>query len=91
MPKLRILFLLSILFFVVASVHAQQEYTTDSRQAEQAFKEALQQYRLREHQKALGSVNKALRADEDFIEAYILKGQIFEEQKDYRRAIDMYR
>jgi len=88
---LRTPFLIFMILLFSSGVQAQQEYTTDSRKAEKVFKEALQSYRLRDHNKALREVNQALRYDEGFIEAYILKGQIFEEQQDYRQAIRLYR
>ncbi len=75
----------------LGQVPAQRNLTTDSPKAEKIFKEALQKYRLREHKKALRKVNQALQEDADFIEAYVLKGQIFEERQRYRQAIRMYK
>ncbi len=91
MSILRTVFIFIFLSLLVVSAHAQREYTTDSQKAEKAIKEALQNYRMRDHQKALELVNEALQADKDFIEAYILKGQIYEEQDELIKAVDLYR
>ena len=88
---IRTAFSLFMILLVFTGAQAQQEYTTDSRRAEESFKEALQSYRLRDHEKALENVNQALQHDPDFIEAYILKGQIYEEQQEPGQAIRLYR
>ena len=83
--------LILLLVTVFSDLQAQQEFSTQSRRAGKNFREALEQYRLREHSRALEKLDRALKYDEDFIEAYILKGQIYEEQEDLTRAIDLYR
>jgi len=87
---IRTTLLILMILLVSSAAQAQQEYTTDSRRAEESFKAALQSYRLRDHNKAMRKVNRALQHDEDFIEAYILKGQIYEEQQDLPQAIRLY-
>jgi len=89
MMKKMILVLFSLLLIV--EVQAQKQFTTRSERAEKLFKEALQHFRLREHGKALDYIESALRHDDEFVEAYILKGQVFEEQDNLSAAIHTYR
>jgi len=83
--------LILLLVTVFADLQAQKEFSTSSKRAGKYFREALEQYRLREHSRALEKLERALRYDDEFIEAYILKGQIYEEQEHPGRAIDLYR
>ncbi len=84
-------FSLLIAFLLTFQVfYGQDQYTTNSKKAAKFFKEGLSSYRLDDYDKALDKVNKAIEADNEFIEAYIIKGQIFEEKENYKNAINAY-
>ena len=68
--------LILLLVTVFADLQAQKEFSTSSKRAGKYFREALEQYRLREHSRALDKLGRALRYDYEVIESYILKGQI---------------
>lgn len=87
----RTILLILLLVTCLSGLQAQKEFSTESKRAGKYFREALEQYRLREHARALEKLDRALRYDDAFVEAYILKGQIYEEQGDLARAIDLYR
>ena len=82
--------LLTIFLLAFQAFYAQEQYTTNSKKAAQFFKEGLDSYRLNEYDEALDRVNKAIDADNEFVEAYIIKGQIFEGKEDYENAINAY-
>jgi len=77
--------------FVTFFVHAQEQYSTNSRKAAQLFEQGLKQYRLSDYDPALKNINEAIEKDDEFVEAYIIKGQIFEELEKYNPAIDAYK
>src|SRR6056297_63036 len=85
----------SILFLIilmVGSFHlwAQENYSTSSKKAIQYFEEAYSQYNLREYEKALEFLDKAISKDDEFIEAYIIKGQVYEGKRNYEKARQNY-
>mgnify|MGYP006282519947 CR=1 FL=1 len=86
-------YILSFLLFLslTSALHAQRQYTSSSKKAVQYFEQGLNKYQLREYEKALEFVNEAIDKDDEFVEAYIIKGQIYEAQKDIDKAIDSYR
>jgi outer membrane protein OmpA-like peptidoglycan-associated protein/tetratricopeptide (TPR) repeat protein len=89
-----LLFLLVVLSF--SASEAQEQYSTSSRRAAKHFKEALKQYRIKEYEAALEKIRDALDRDDEFVEAYIVRGQIYEAQdnnagalKSYEKAIEI--
>ncbi|MGM0498257.1 MAG: OmpA family protein [Bacteroidota bacterium] len=85
-----LLFLFSFLFIFQFS-YSQEQYSTDSKRALKYFEEGLNQYRLDEYDDALENINKAIDKDEEFVEAFIVKGQIFEGKDEYEQAINSYK
>ncbi|MBS3774850.1 MAG: OmpA family protein [Bacteroidales bacterium] len=88
MRTLIILFITAISF---SSLHAQQQYSTSSGRAAESLEEALRNYRIKEYDKALGNIGDALDRDDSFIEAYIVRGQIYEAKENDSLALDSYK
>ena len=85
-----LIFLFSFLFIFQLS-YSQGQYSTDSKRALKYFEEGLNQYRLKEYDDALENINKAIDKDEEFVEAFIIKGQIFEGMDEYQKAVSSYK
>ena len=74
--------------------HAQrynQELTSKSKKAKKAFKGAMTFFQEKRYDDALDYVNKALSYDPNFVEAYLLKGQMAQDQSDIDGALKCYR
>ncbi len=89
MKKLIILLVLST--FSASIIQAQHDYSTKSKKAIEYFNEAWKNYNIREYDQALEFLNKALDKDDEFIEAYIVKGQVYEAMNEPGKALDNYR
>lgn len=83
-------FLLHILLITPGSTQAQTLSTT-SKKAEKFFLDALDFYNGKIYDQAMKALNKATEADPRFIEAYVLKGDIFSDEQLFPQAIDNYR
>lgn len=88
MKKLMFFFFIAIFF---SSLQAQEQYSTSSERAAENLKEALRNYRIKEYDRALEYITDALDRDEAFIEAYIVRGQIYEARGDDSLALDSYK
>ena len=87
-----ILFLLLILhcsFFI--EVKGQQQFSSSSKKAVRLFMDATDLYSARDYDKALSALNKAVKEDPGFTEAYLLKGDIYAEKNLIPDAIESYR
>ncbi len=80
------LLLLSVL--IVAPVNGQ--YHSESKKAVRIFKEALEHYQNREPETALDELRKVVRADDNFIEAWMLMAQIYKEQGNTDAAVSAF-
>lgn len=69
---------------------AQENYSTKSKKAIAYFQQAEKLYNLMEFNEASTFLDLALEKDEKFIEAYLLKAQIFNELKKYKYEISLY-
>ncbi len=78
---MRILFILLLSLF--ASFSYGQQYSTASKSAIKRFEKALDYYKYRQNDQALTELEKALRKDENFIEAYLLRAEIYNEQNQW--------
>lgn len=81
------------LFLVVALAvpsMAQREYTTKSKKAVKNFEEALKYYSARRNAEALEFLEKALKADDEFIEAYAVSADCYTDLGQLDRAIENY-
>ncbi len=89
MKKFKIFSVLIICLFSIFSLQS-QELSTTSRKAIKAFNEAEQAYRMKNNHNVEMWVNLAIEADSNFFEAWILKGEFYEEMKKDSNAIIAY-
>lgn len=84
--------LLVIAFFFVGGCTAQNLYnlSTDSRRALRSFDSALESLKYNNYSDAERSLKRAISADENFIEAYMLLGDIYAETNRVQEAVDAY-
>ena len=68
-----------LILFLVASttVTGQYQLSTTNKKAEKQYREAEQHFRSNEYDLALENLDKAIKKDKKFIEAYLLRGDIF--------------
>ena len=86
MNRLLVLFCLLLSFNNLSS----QGLSTGSNRAARFFRTGVQQFELMNYEEALDNFRKAIAADGNFHEAYLLTGDVFFEMKEYRKSIDYY-
>ncbi|MBP9153057.1 MAG: tetratricopeptide repeat protein, partial [Flavobacteriales bacterium] len=69
---------------------AQREYSTSSKKAIKYFEEALQYYSAKRNAEAIEILQKAIKADENFVEAYTVSGDCYADLGDFPNAIQSY-
>lgn len=69
---------------------AQREYSTKSKKAIKHFEEALKYYSAMRNAEALEILAKAIKADENFVEAYTVSGDCYTDLGNYPKAIASY-
>jgi len=69
---------------------AQREYTTSSKKAIKYFEEALRYYSAKRNVEALEILQKAIKADENFVEAHTVSGDCYADLGDFPNAIIEY-
>jgi outer membrane protein OmpA-like peptidoglycan-associated protein len=86
-----------IFFLIVASLNfpvliaqRQNELSTKNNRAKRAFEEAIQKYNYRDVKAAEEYFREAIKIDPSFIEAYIVMGEMFQNEKRHRDAINAY-
>ncbi len=94
--SVRYLSLIILLFTLVwpyDMLHAQRqqrELTTSNSRARKAFEDAVHQYNMRDIESATESFQLAIRHDPEFIEAYIVMGEMFQSAERYEEAMNAY-
>lgn len=68
-----------------------QNFTTKSRKAKKAFERAISYFNVQNYSEAMIDVNTALKYDSNFVEAYLMAGQIFAETKKSNKSLYYYR
>ncbi|MDP4282164.1 MAG: OmpA family protein [Bacteroidota bacterium] len=68
-----------------------QPPSTHSKKAERFFADAANFYNARQYEKANNCLDRALKEDSLFTEAYLLKGDIRSDQQDLPGAVDFYK
>ena len=87
-----LIFILAMLIsFTVEAQVKSSEYSTKSKKAKKNFETALSFFRTRDYEEANYFLNKSLSYDSNFVEAYILLGQIASDQHQTDKAIGYYR
>ena len=69
---------------------AQREYSTNSKKAIKLFEEALKYYSAKRNSEALEILQKAIKADDQFVEAYAVSGDCYSDIGDLKNAIESY-
>ena len=83
--------ILIIVFFLSNSFFGQAQETTKSRKAIKAYREAKSALTFQNFDKSKDLLEKALIFDDQFVEAWILLGDVFVEIGDKLRAIESYK
>ncbi|MCX6266268.1 MAG: OmpA family protein [Bacteroidetes bacterium] len=87
----RILLLLIILHCSLFLGYGQgRQLSTQNKKAGKWFYSAIDSYQAKFFDRAVSEANKAIELDPAFTEAYILKGDIYADEKQYDKAIDSY-
>lgn len=71
-------------------VFAQREYSTNSKKAIKQFEEGLKYYSAKRNREALEYMQKALKADDRFVEAYAVSGDCYTDLGELDNAIINY-
>lgn len=86
--------ILLLIIYIFTSPLSAQKYTTDSKRAIKMFKAATGAFRYTQFDKAIEYLDEALNRDDQFIEAWLLKAQVYnvlnkpkDEARAYRGAI----
>lgn len=82
-------FILCSLFLSVQTL-AQSRYSTDNKKALKNFDRAMSLYQQRNNVGAKTELERALEEDNNFAEAHMLLGTIYEDEKNYTKAIESY-
>ncbi len=81
--------LLSCCIFSIA-ISQKVPLHSSSSKAKKKFEEAQSSYNLYYYDMALNAINLAIEADDEFVEAYLLKGQIFMDERHFMEAIPLF-
>ncbi len=90
MAKLKFYSISLTLVFCVQFGFAQMNYSTKNKKAIKFFDTAMENFQAKDYKTCETNLQKALKEDEQFIEAHMLLGQIYDEQKLYEKAIDAF-
>ena len=82
--------ILFIIFIIAVAFPASAQYHSSSKKAKKYFEEAMDSYHNARESEALDNLHKAVKADEDFIEAWMLLAQIHKDRGDYNAAISEF-
>lgn len=91
----KIISMKNVLLFVIAillsiNLSGQNKYSTTSKKAIKAYEEALQYFNRLEYEGAVKYMNKAIKADNNFIEAHLVLAEIFIESGNRDKAKESY-
>ena len=76
--------------FISQSLFSQEEYTSSVPKAIRNFETAIKFYNARSNEKAIESLDIAIKEDPKFVEAHILRANIYSDMKQYDKAIMSY-
>jgi len=76
--------------FCAMDVSAQMEYSTTSKKAIKYYKQALRFYDVKRSSEAIELLKKAIKADDNFVEAHTISGDYYADLNDYENAIIEY-
>lgn len=90
MTSAMLLILLTVLLLWPAFGHSQEKPLTKSKKAIEAYNNGLKQYTLHDYKSAEDLFLSALAADAEFVDAYLMLGQVYEDSNQSLKAIDAY-
>ncbi len=83
---------LTFLLLLITSVaFGQREYTSTNQKAIKALEAGLRMYEIRNDVDALKAIDNAISIDPQFVEAHMLKANIYSDEKKYETAIESYK
>ena len=82
---------IAVLVLFTLAVNAQDEYTTKNRKAIGNFEKAKQYYLMMAYDNASAALMEAAKADPEFIEAWLLLGQVQTDAGNIEKAAVAYR
>lgn len=85
--KVKQIIFFAFLLIGLSSVSAQKKYSVTNKKAIKLYDAAIEQFQLRYFDAALELLDKAIKKDVAFVEAYGVKGTIFAQQNQYPLAI----
>jgi outer membrane protein OmpA-like peptidoglycan-associated protein len=77
----------AIFLFFCLNIFSQGNYTSTSKSAITSFEKALRFFDNHEDEAALKNLQKAIKSDDKFIEAYMMMAQIYKDRKEFPEAI----
>ena len=83
--------ILTLILFLLALVSIGQKYSTESKKAIKYYEEALQAYSAYDFPVAEEKMLKAIKADDQFIEAFIILGEIYTDESKRDLAIEAFK
>jgi outer membrane protein OmpA-like peptidoglycan-associated protein/tetratricopeptide (TPR) repeat protein len=78
------------IFLTISFCTAAQNYSTSNKKAIKAYEEALQSFNRMDYANASEMMQKAIKADDKFIEAHLVLAEIFVEKGERKNAITSY-
>ncbi|MCK5846820.1 MAG: PD40 domain-containing protein [Bacteroidales bacterium] len=93
--KVLITIILISMFALSYSAYSQsrktQEFTSKSRKAKKSFKRAITFFDAKQYKDAIYEIQDALKYDSNFVEAYLMAGQIYSETNRNKKSLYYYR
>lgn len=80
-----------ILFVFCLHIVYGQDLTTDSKRATNLYNDAIIYYNMRDYRKAIEYLESAIKADENFIEAYLTLGEVYLDAGNVSQAMNYYK
>jgi outer membrane protein OmpA-like peptidoglycan-associated protein len=91
MNRTLIIYFLLACLFVSCKAQTTYKYSTKSEKAIKAYEKATKYYDMYDNESAITYLLEALKIDDEFIEAYMLMGDIYSDTKAYEKAVTNYR
>lgn len=85
----KIVYILLIIFIPIIT-NAQYQLTTNSKKAIKSYNDALDSFNRMDYMSAINFMHEAIKADDNFIEAYLVLAEIYIESGNTLKAIDAY-
>ncbi len=86
---MRFIFIL-LLILIQTSLYSQKEYSTKSKSAIKLYEDGVSALTMRQFPEAIDNLEKAIEKDSEFVEAYLMLGEVYIEQQQPEKAIQYY-